>query len=58
MKSSTGAPEQSWQDTTLGVIAETIAQRNKLAASVADTPKAIPVPHIEQSQKSDVAFLS
>ena len=50
--------EQSWHDTTLGVIAETIAQRNKLTASVADTLKAISVPHIDQSQESDVAFLS
>lgn len=50
--------EQSWHDTTLGVILETIAQRNKLTASVADTLKAIPVPHIDQSQESDVAFLS
>ena len=32
--------EQSWHDTTLGVIVETIAARNKLTASVADTLKA------------------
>ncbi len=50
--------EQSWHDTTLGVIVETIAARNKLTASVADTLKAIPVPHIDQSQESDAAFLS
>lgn len=50
--------EQSWHDTTLGVIVEAIAQRNKLAASVADTLKAIAVPHIDQSQESDAAFLS
>ena len=50
--------EQSWHDTTLGVILETIAQRNKLTASVADTLKAIPVPHIDQSQESDAAFLA
>lgn len=50
--------EQSWHDTTLGVIVETIATRNKLDASVADMLKAIPVPHIDQSQESDAVFLS
>lgn len=50
--------EQSWHDTTLGVIVETIAARNKLGASVADTLKAIPVPHIDQTQESDAVFLS
>ncbi|KLV74651.1 phage late control D family protein [Citrobacter sp. MGH110] len=50
--------EQSWHDTTLGVIVETIAQRNKLTASVADSLKAIAIPHIDQTQESDVAFLS
>ncbi|MFK0369834.1 phage late control D family protein [Enterobacter sichuanensis] len=50
--------EQSWHDTTLGQIVETIAARNKLTASVADTLKAIAVPHIDQSQESDAVFLS
>lgn len=50
--------EQSWHDTTLGVIVETIAQRNKLTASVADSLKAITIPHIDQTQESDAAFLS
>lgn len=50
--------EQSWHDTTIGVILETIAQRNKLTASVAESLKAIPVPHIDQSQESDAAFLA
>lgn len=50
--------EQSWHDTTLGVIVETIAQRNKLTASVADVLKAIAIPHIDQTQESDAAFLS
>ncbi|WP_270280728.1 phage late control D family protein [Enterobacter kobei] len=50
--------EQSWHDTTLGVIVETIAARNKLEASVADTLKAIPVYHIDQTQESDAVFLS
>lgn len=50
--------EQSWHDTTLGVIVETIVQRNKLTASVADALKAIAIPHIDQTQESDAAFLS
>jgi hypothetical protein len=50
--------EQSWYDTTLAVIVETIAARNKLTASVADMLKAIPVPHIDQTQESDAVFLS
>ena len=49
--------EQSWHDTTLGQIVETIAARNKLTASVADTLKAVAVPHIDQSQESDAVFL-
>ncbi|KKC61209.1 Gene D protein [Citrobacter amalonaticus] len=50
--------EQSWHDTTLGVIVDTIAQRNKLTASVAEPLKAIAIPHIDQTQESDAAFLS
>jgi len=50
--------EQSWHDTTLGMIVETIAQRNKLTARVAEPLKAIPVPHADQSQESDAIFLS
>lgn len=50
--------EQSWHDTTLGVIVETVAQRNKLTASVADALKTIAIPHIDQTQESDAAFLS
>ncbi|MCX9004253.1 phage late control D family protein [Citrobacter portucalensis] len=50
--------EQSWHGTTLGVIVETIAQRNKLTASVAEPLKAIAIPHIDQTQESDAAFLS
>lgn len=50
--------EQSWHDTTLGGIVETIAQRNKLTASVADALKTIAIPHIDQTQESDAAFLS
>ncbi|MCE1974278.1 phage late control D family protein [Enterobacter roggenkampii] len=50
--------EQSWHETTLGQIVETIAARNKLTASVADTLKVVAVPHIDQSQESDAVFLS
>ncbi|GEM_PF-78416 len=50
--------EQSWHDTTFGVIVETIAARNKLTASVADTLKAIPVLYIHQTQESNAAFLA
>lgn len=50
--------EQSWHDTTLGAIVETIAARNKLMVSVADTLKAVSVPHIDQTQESDAVFLS
>ena len=50
--------EQSWYDSTLGIIVETIAARNMLTASVADALKAIPVPHIDQAQESDAVFLS
>ncbi|MBG0636681.1 phage late control D family protein [Enterobacter asburiae] len=50
--------EQSWHDTTLGQIVEAIGARNKLTASVADTLKAVAVPHIDQSQESDAVFLS
>ncbi|MCM7166379.1 phage late control D family protein [Enterobacter quasiroggenkampii] len=50
--------QQSWHDTTLGQIVETIAARNKLTASVADTLKAVAMPHIDQSQESDSVFRS
>ncbi|EGS9112881.1 phage late control D family protein, partial [Salmonella enterica] len=50
--------EESWHDTTLGELVSTIAKRNKLTASVADSLKQIPVPHIDQSQESDAVFLT
>ncbi len=50
--------EESWHDTTLGELVSTIATRNKLTASVADTLKILPVPHIDQSQESDAVFLN
>ncbi|ELN4937146.1 phage late control D family protein, partial [Salmonella enterica] len=50
--------EESWHDTTLGDLVSAIAKRNKLTASVADSLKQIPVPHIDQSQESDAVFLT
>ncbi|WP_318356302.1 phage late control D family protein [Enterobacter sp.] len=50
--------EGSFHDTTLGKIVETIAARNKLAAGVAPELGAIKIPHIDQSQESDIKFLT
>ncbi|WP_336996540.1 phage late control D family protein [Leclercia sp. UBA7405] len=50
--------EESWHDTTLGGVVEAIAARNKLGSSVAPELANIPVPHVDQSQESDVKFLT
>jgi len=50
--------EESWHDTTLGGVVEAIAARNKLGSSVAPELANIPLPHIDQSQESDVKFLT
>jgi Phage protein D len=50
--------EQSWHDTTLGTIVDTIAQRNKLIARIAESLVPVEVPHIDQTQESDAVFLS
>lgn len=50
--------EESWHDTTLGGVVEAIAARNKLGPSVAPELAKIPVPHVDQSQESDVKFLA
>lgn len=50
--------EQSWHDTTLGAIVEAIAARNKLKAGVAPELAGIKIPHIDQSQESDIKFLT
>lgn len=50
--------EESWHDTTLGGVVEAIAARNKLGANVAPELVNIPVPHVDQSQESDVKFLT
>jgi phage protein D len=50
--------EQSWHDTTIGAIVDTIAQRNQLTASVAAGLASIAISHIDQSQETDAAFLA
>lgn len=50
--------EQSWHDTTIGAIVNTIAQRNRLTASVAAELSSIAITHIDQSQETDAAFLT
>lgn len=50
--------EQSWHDTTIGAIVDTIAQRNQLTASVSSGLASIAISHIDQSQETDAAFLS
>ncbi|MEO3990238.1 contractile injection system protein, VgrG/Pvc8 family [Pseudocitrobacter cyperus] len=52
------AYEESWHDTTLGAIVNTIAARNNLEASVAESLAGIAVSHIDQSKESDAAFLT
>ncbi len=50
--------EESWHDTTLGAVVSTIATRNNLTASIADSLASISIPHIDQSQESDAKFLT
>ena len=50
--------EESWHDTTIGAIVSSIAERNKLTASVTNSLAGIQIPHIDQSQESDAVFLS
>lgn len=50
--------EQSWHDTTIGAIVNTIAQRNQFTASVGAGLASIAISHIDQSQETDAAFLS
>lgn len=50
--------EESWHDTTLGKLVETIAARNKLEAGVSPELAGIKIPHIDQSQESDIKFLT
>ncbi|ELY4798022.1 phage late control D family protein [Cronobacter sakazakii] len=50
--------EESYHDTTLGAVVETIAARNKLKARIAPELARIPVSHIDQAQESDAKFLT
>lgn len=50
--------EASYHDTTLGAVVKQIAQRNKLVASLARDLAEINIPHIDQSQESDIKFLT
>ncbi|MGT3243442.1 phage late control D family protein [Yersinia enterocolitica] len=50
--------EASYHDTTLGAVVTQIAQRNKLVASLARDLAEIHIPHIDQSQESDIKFLT
>jgi phage protein D len=50
--------EQSWHDTTIGAIVNTIAQRNQLTASIAADLSSNAISHIDQSQETDAAFLT
>lgn len=50
--------EQSWHDTTLGIIGMTIAARSGLAPTIADVVHAIGIPHIDQTDESDANLLT
>lgn len=50
--------DESYHDTTLGAVIETIAARNKLTPSVADEFASIAIPHIDQTQETDAKFLT
>ena len=50
--------DQSWHNTTVGKIAEEIADRNKLTAKVLPKLKDIAIPHLDQAAESDASFIS
>lgn len=50
--------EKSWHDTTAGAIVQEIAARNGLAPRVDSTLASIKVAHIDQTNESDLNFLS
>ncbi|HEY0210669.1 contractile injection system protein, VgrG/Pvc8 family, partial [Acerihabitans sp.] len=50
--------EVSYHDTTLGAVVEQIAARNSLSPVIADALKSIAIPHIDQTQETDAAFLT
>ena len=49
---------QSWHGTTLGQVVRDIAARNKLQANVDESLASVPVQHIDQTNESDVHFLT
>lgn len=50
--------EVSYHDTTLGAVVNQIAERNQLDAVLANGFAEIAIPHIDQSQESDIKFLT
>jgi phage protein D len=50
--------ERSWHDTTVGAIVEAIARRNNLTPRVDASLAAIKVAHIDQTNESDLHFLT
>ncbi|WP_367376532.1 phage late control D family protein [Hafnia alvei] len=50
--------EVSYHDTTLGAVVNQIAERNQLDTVLANGFAEIAIPHIDQSQESDIKFLT
>lgn len=50
--------ETSWHDTTLGAIVRTVAKRHSLEAKVGAALASRAIAHIDQTQESDIAFLT
>ncbi|WP_413742313.1 phage late control D family protein [Sodalis sp. RH15] len=50
--------EVSYHDTNLNDIVSQIATRNSLTPAVSDELKAIKIPHIDQTQETDAAFIT
>jgi phage protein D len=52
-----GLKDQSWHDTTVGVIVSSVAKRNGIEASVDKTVASRKVKHADQLSESDASFL-
>lgn len=50
--------DKSWHGHTLGVILDTIAQRNGLTLAISDALKNVSIPHIDQTDESDAHFIT
>lgn len=50
--------EQSWHDTTLGGILTAIAFRHEMETAISPALETIPVPHIDQTNESDLNIMS